>query len=73
MLTRTHWTPQDVLKEVYKMTEVQYSYACFLGSRYSGCSITSDNPREIDDWKNEMIARFGAIARFVLESRRYME
>ena len=55
------------------MTEVQYSYACFLGSRYSGCSITSDNPREIDDWKNEMIARFGAIARFVLESRRYME
>jgi len=54
------------------MTDIQYSVDCYLGSRFSGCSIVSEDWEEVKSWMHDMITRFGAIARFVTDYR-YME
>ena len=53
------------------MTDIQYHVRCCLGSRL-GPSKLSEDWEEVKEWKNEMIAKYGAIASFET-SYRYLE
>ena len=54
------------------MTDVQYHYAWYLGSRYMG-SFFSEFESDIEEFRNEKIAKYGAIFRMEYTGKRYLE
>ena len=54
------------------MTDVEYQYMWYLGSRFGGYFKTDYEP-EIEEFRNEKIAKYGAIFRMVYVGKRYLE